>query len=73
MKPRTARVLAWLQTHDATCARVLIDHFGWRLAARIYELRQAGYPIAKRLCDCAACQRSSARVYAYELVKENAA
>lgn len=43
---QTDRVLAWLQSHDGLTPAQAYEHIGsLRLAARVSELREQGYPI----------------------------
>lgn len=43
---QTARVLSWLQTHDGLTPAQAYEQIGsLRLAARVSELREQGYPI----------------------------
>lgn len=58
---QTDRVLAWLQTHDGLSPAVAYREIGTlRLAARISELRESGWPI---VTDYAVSRNSRFAVY----------
>lgn len=67
MKPATAQVLHYLQQHGSITPMQALNELGcYRLGARIWELRDAGYPI-----DTETVSTPSGKHYAkYVLVAE---
>jgi len=62
------RVLAALQAGRALTSLDAIREFGTtRLAARIYELRQRGYPIEDEIIEVKTSDNGTARVARYRL------
>lgn len=54
--PQTRRVLEMLEMSDWVCGGVFLRSYMSRYSARIYELREAGWPIYSEVCPTEAHQ-----------------